>query len=58
MNTATQREIPLPPGYAANRDAMDDELEKYRHLEELAKLFLAAKRHHPKEPLGHTANFR
>jgi hypothetical protein len=28
------------------QDKLDDEVEKYRHLEELAELFLKAKQHH------------
>ena len=34
-----------------NQDKLDDEVEKYRHLEELAGLFLKAKQHHPLAPL-------
>jgi hypothetical protein len=58
MNIATQPETPLPwdgnrvsAGYVTNRDKPDDEVEKYRHLEELAELFLTVKRHHPLAPL-------
>jgi len=61
MNLATQPETPLPwdgnrvaAGYVTNRDKLDDEVEKYRHLEELAELFLTdltVKRHHPLAPL-------
>ena len=29
------------------QDKLDDEVEKYRHLEELAELFLKPKPHHP-----------
>jgi hypothetical protein len=29
----------------------EGELEKYQHLKELAELFFAAKRHHPKMPV-------
>jgi hypothetical protein len=50
MNIATQPETPLPgdrnriaAGYVPNRDKLDDEVEKYRHLEELAELFLKVK---------------
>jgi hypothetical protein len=46
MNIATQPETPPPwdgnrvaAGYVTNRDKLDDEVEKYRHLEELAELF-------------------
>ena len=58
MNIATQPETPVPwdgnrvaAGYVTNRDKLDDEVEKYRHLEELAGLFLKAKQHHPLAPL-------
>jgi hypothetical protein len=58
MNIATQPETPLPwdgnrvaAGYVTNQDKLDDDVEKYRHLEELAELFLTAKRHHPLAPL-------
>jgi len=56
MNTTTQPETPFPWNRvsardAMNRDKLDDEVEKYRHLEELAELFLTAKRHHPLAPL-------
>jgi len=44
MNTTTQPETPFPWNRvsardATNRDKLDDEVEKYRHLEELAELF-------------------
>jgi len=44
MNTTTQPETPFPWNRvsardAMNRDKLDDEVEKYRHLEELAELF-------------------
>jgi len=55
MNTTTQPETPFPWNRvsardAMNRDKLDDEVEKYRHLEELAELFLTVKRHHPLAP--------
>jgi hypothetical protein len=58
MNLATEPETPLPwdgnrvaLGYVTNRHKLDDEVEKYRHLEELAELFLTVKRRHPLAPL-------
>jgi hypothetical protein len=58
MNIATQPETPPPwdgnrvaAGYVTNRDKLDDEVEKYRHLEELAELFLTVKRRHLLAPL-------
>ena len=47
MNIATQPAAPVPwdgnrvaAGYVTNRDKLDDEVEKYRHLEELADAIL------------------
>jgi hypothetical protein len=54
MNT-TQPEVPIERddrnAITARRDALEDKLEKYQSLEELEKLFLEAKRHHPTAPL-------
>jgi hypothetical protein len=54
MNT-TQPETLLQMGdrnrVPARRDKLDEELQKSENLEELAQLFFAAKRHHPKAPL-------
>jgi hypothetical protein len=36
----------LLAGDPANPDRLEDELDKYQHLKELANLFFAAKRHH------------
>ena len=54
MNT-TQPDVPLERDdrndIAPRRDTLEDKLEQYQSLEELEKLFLEAKRHHPTEPL-------
>jgi hypothetical protein len=34
-----------------NTAEFEGDLEKYQHLKELAELFFAAKRHHPKTPV-------
>jgi hypothetical protein len=34
-----------------NTAEFEGDLEKYQHLKELAELFFAAKRHHPKMPV-------
>jgi hypothetical protein len=60
MKTHTQPETPPPPydqNYvSAHRDTLEDKLEKLECLEELAELFLKAKRqhhhYHPKAPLA------
>jgi hypothetical protein len=41
--------VPLA-GNAANVGEVEDDLEKYEHLEQLAELFFAAKRHHSNAP--------
>jgi hypothetical protein len=52
MNTDTQTEMAPPvPNDGPVEATLEDELEKYRQLEELEKRFLASKRHHPKAPL-------
>jgi hypothetical protein len=42
---------PPAPNDGTVEATFEDELEKYRQLEELEKLFLASKRDHPKAPL-------
>jgi hypothetical protein len=54
MNTILPQRIALPAsrsdipsaGNKANMGEVEDDLEKYEHLEDLAELFFAAKRHH------------
>jgi len=41
----------LLAGDLAKPDEFEDELEKYQHLKELAKLFFAARHHRPKVPV-------
>ena len=52
VNKDTQTEMAPPaPNDGPVEATLEDELEKYRQLEELEKLFLASKQHHPKAPL-------
>ena len=58
MNAILPQRIALPPsrshvllaGDEANPGEVEDGLEKYEHLEALAELFFAAKRHHADVP--------
>jgi hypothetical protein len=63
MNT-TKIETALPSGRhrvsSRNevRDALDDAVEKYRHLENLANALFAAKRHKLKAPIPGAGDFK
>ncbi len=46
---ASRRHL-LLAGNKANGAKVEDDLEKYEHLEQLAELFFAAKRHHSNAP--------
>ena len=59
MNAILPEAIVLPasrnhralPADPTNADEFEGDLEKYEHLEELAELFFAAKRHYPDVPV-------